>query len=106
MMFEAGRASHCMSHFKVAVGVDGRASSAVRVAASRFEIQKRGTATGMERNLDSASPRLVESGSMKMTALAPSRGAFSQLELELNSSRTTEFATSRPLNSFRLPPPA
>ena len=81
----------------------GRSSSAERVAASRFEIQKRGTETGIERNFDSAEPRIVWSGSMKMTALAPRRAALSQLELELNSTSTTEFATSRPLNSLRLP---
>src|SRR2546427_13284028 len=100
-MFAAGRDSHCISHFRVAIGVVGRASSAVSEAASRFEVQKRGTATGMERDLDSASPRLAESGSIKMTNVEARRGAFSQFEVELNSTSTNELCTSPSVDSLR-----
>ena len=68
--------------------------SAVTIIAFIFSalallIQKRGTLAGTVRNLFSASPRFVVSGSMKTTALAPSMAALIQRVLELKSTKTT-----------------
>jgi len=63
-------------------------------AASAFDIQKRGMEIGIEMNFASASPRIVSSGSMKTTAFAPSLGAFSHSDPELNSIRTMLPSTS------------
>ncbi len=84
----------CMLHFTRTFGAARTAQSACRDAASALEIQNRGIEIGIEMNLASASPRMVVSGSMKITASAPSRGAFSHSEPELNSISTTLPGTS------------
>src|SRR3954465_14343415 len=82
------RATQGMLQWSVAVGGRPPTHAASSGAASFCFIKKRGIAMGIEMNFASASPRVVLVGAMKITAFAPSRGAFIHSAAQLKSTIT------------------